>query len=589
VAPAVPLGTGAGETSEKLSAWIKLVYGAPTVAGAAIAIPILVHMPKFYSDVVLVPVGYIALAIALARGLDAITDPVMGWLSDNTRTRWGRRRPWIASGVPFCAVALIAMFNPPESLTPEAAGVWFAATFALYFLFHTVYEIPYQGLGAELTLDHHERTLLFGWRALFVVAGTILAAALPGLLQSGDSAGEQRQLLGWMAVGFAAALLVLFGLLVACIGERAEFAQRKSNPLIPGVRRALRNRPFAILMIAFVVGSLTGAMPPMLLPFFTDYVLQPESTGRAVAFFLVLYFGSGFLFVPAWTWLGRRVGKRNAWLVSMLIGVSAGPLLFTAGKGDITWVALLHVWAGLAFGAGILLVPSMQADVIDYDELRTGKRREAQYAAFWAIVPKFVAIPGAALPIAALAQLGYVPNAEQPPQVLMGIRTLYALVPALFGAITVAIVWRYPISEAAHIGIREGIARHARGESATDPLTGQLLPPPLGGVDEDLGWFLDFFSRRELERAARGPGGVFAIVLVKLAVYALLTCIAVGLAITSVQDLDVQPGLLAVTAVVTGGFALTGTLFHALRLAAARRLEADPIDPALITRHLAAS
>jgi GPH family glycoside/pentoside/hexuronide:cation symporter len=92
------------------------------------------------------------------------------------------------------------------------------------------------------------------------------------------------------------------------------------------------------------------------------------------------------------------------------------------------------VWAGIAFGAGFLLVPAMQADVIDYDELYTGQRREAQFTAFWAMVPKLVGIPGAALPIALLAMIGYVPNQEQTPQVLLGLRILYALVPASFGA-----------------------------------------------------------------------------------------------------------------------------------------------------------
>ena len=94
------------------------MYGAPSFAGAAIAIPILIHMPKLYSDVVLVPVGW----IAIARALDAITDPAIGWLSDRTVSRLGRRHPWIALGAPICALALVAPFSPPTSLTPSQAG-----------------------------------------------------------------------------------------------------------------------------------------------------------------------------------------------------------------------------------------------------------------------------------------------------------------------------------------------------------------------------------------------------------------------------------------------------------------------------------
>src|SRR5512145_1658102 len=148
----------AAPPGERLPLATKLLYGAPGFAGAALSIPILVLLPKFYSDVVLVPLAYIAAGIALARAFDAMTDTFMGFLSDHTRTRWGRRRPWMAVGAPLCAVALVALFAPPESLDARAAAVWFTATFMLYFLFHTFYLIPHAALGPELTLDYHERS-----------------------------------------------------------------------------------------------------------------------------------------------------------------------------------------------------------------------------------------------------------------------------------------------------------------------------------------------------------------------------------------------------------------------------------------------
>src|SRR5512139_932500 len=102
-------------------------------------VPIYIHLPKFYSDVVGVPLGFLAIGIAGARALDALSDPLVGWLSDRSKTRWGRRRPWIALGAPLCAVAFYALFAPPESLGPASASAWFATSFVLYFVFHTVY------------------------------------------------------------------------------------------------------------------------------------------------------------------------------------------------------------------------------------------------------------------------------------------------------------------------------------------------------------------------------------------------------------------------------------------------------------------
>src|SRR5208283_4004493 len=129
----------AAHSSELLPLRIKLLYGAPSFAGAAMIIPIFIHMPKFYADVVLVPLGYLAMAIAIARSLDALSDPLMGWISDHTHSRLGRRRPYILLGAPLCGVAFFCLLNPPAALTGGRAAMWFGTTFILYFIFHTVY------------------------------------------------------------------------------------------------------------------------------------------------------------------------------------------------------------------------------------------------------------------------------------------------------------------------------------------------------------------------------------------------------------------------------------------------------------------
>jgi GPH family glycoside/pentoside/hexuronide:cation symporter len=326
-----------------------------------------------------------------------------------------------------------------------------------------------------------------------------------------------------------------------------------------------------------------------LLPFYVDYVLDPPDTQKTLGFFLLLYFGTSFFCVPLWIWAARRFGKLQAWLGSFGIGISAGIGLFFVGKGDVTWVALLHVWAGIAFGAGFLLVPAMQADVIDYDQLYTGQRREAQFTAFWAMVPKFVAIPGAALPIAVLAMIGYRPNVDQTPEVLLGIRVIYALVPAAFGAAAFFLARLYPVTESVHASIRAGIAAHERGEDAVDPLTGRIVPPPSARVvDPQTAWFLDFFAPGELRRVvARGAAGLRGVVLLKAGLCAALFLAAVGVCLATVGDLGVQPGLSPVFAVVTAGFALTGGIFHLMRLSAAARMERDPVPPDLVRAHLA--
>ena len=566
---------------------LKIVYGAPSCAGAAMLVPILIHLPKFYADVVLVPLGYLAIAIAVARALDALSDPLIGWVSDRTRTRLGRRRPYMAIGAPLCAVAFYALFSPPVTLSKHTAAFWFGVTFILFFLAHTVYALPYYALGAELTSDYHERSRLFGVREGFTILGTIGAAVAPGVLMSGLGMTERH---AFSAIGlfFAVLLVILFGVLVMRVRERAEFAARQPTPFIPGIRRALRNRPFRVLLLTYVVASITGAIPATLMPFFNAYVLRPDHEARWLATFLAAYFGTGFLCLPLWVQLARRAGKRPAWLASFFMGISGGAGMFFLNTGDVMPMLLLVSWAGSSFGAGLFLGPAMQADVIDYDELHTGKRREAQYAAFWAMLPKFVAIPSAAIPIAILGAIGYVPNAVQTPQVVFAIRAIFALAPASCATLAFFIAWRFPIDEHVHRAILDGIACHARGEGAIDPLTGETVPPPRGRVvDEETGWFLDHFSHRELRRFLERGHSVVVRDVWSAAAASVTVCVIAAVAVaTGVTNLDVDPGPVPVLGVVTAGFAFSVFVFHVLRLGPARRLATGAVSAAVVEAHL---
>jgi GPH family glycoside/pentoside/hexuronide:cation symporter len=585
---ATPASTSCVATTEEhVSLGIKLAYGVPNLAGAAMLVPILIHMPKFYADVVVVPMGYLAIAIAVARAIDALSDPFIGWLSDRTHSRWGRRRPYIAVGAPLCALAFVALFTPPAVLSQPQAALWFGVSFILFSIFHTLYALPHYALGPELTFDYHERSQLFGVREGFTILGTIGAAVAPGIL-IGTFHLSERRAFSTLGVVMGVLLVVLYAVLVLVVRERPDFVARDSNPFVPGVRRALRNRPFRILLSTYVVGSIAGAIPGTLMPFYNSYVIRPENEARWLAIFLATYFASGFLCLPIWVLLARRFGKRATWLASFVMGITGGGAMFFLGQGDTIPLLLLIAWAGSSFGAGLFLGPAMQADVIDYDELHTGKRREAQYSAFWAMLPKFVAIPSAAIPIAILGSIGYVPNAVQTPQVVLAIKAIFALTPACFSTLAFFIAWRFAIDENVHRAILQGIAQHQRGANAIDPLSGaELAPPAARAVEEGTGWFLDHFSRRELTRfLRRGRRSIVHDVWCAVAAAAGICIGAALLVALKVTNLAVDPGPVPVLAIVASGFAFAAAVFHLLRLGAARQLAAGAVPVQVVRAHL---
>ncbi len=570
----------------KLPLGVKLAYGMPNFAGAAMVIPIAIHMNIFYSDTILVPLGYIALAVTLARSFDAITDPLMGWISDRTNTRWGRRRPWMLLGAPLAAIAFVFLFSPPEGISATSAAVWFTLSFVAYFLFHTVYVIPHYALGPELTQDYKERSTLFAWMEGFTLAGTMCAAALPGLVLF-PLLGERLGFTAF-AVLFGSILTLLYFWQCYRIVERPDYYQRRPNPLVPGVRRVMRIRPFRILLATYVVGSIAGAIPGLMTPYFVKYVLQVEEPGTWIAIYLLVYFGLGFAFLPLWLRAVRRFGKYPMYILSALMGIISSLGLFMQGPGDV-WPTLgVLAFAGSTFGVRIFLGPSIQADVIDYDELYSGKRREAQFGSLWALMTKFTVIPSAAVPLGILATLGYEPNVEQSGTVQFAISAIYSLFPAACGALSLGIFLFFPIRERNHSRILAGIEAHRRGETAEDPLTGKRLRPPTDrGVDEETGWFLDHFSRREqqrycasgAERLVRGALGYAALSLGLAVLFGCLLYVDLG-------DLSESPGVRSVFEVLGLGVSVTAVLYHAVRLAAARRLRREPVPVEVVRSHL---
>ena len=227
-----------------------------------------------------------------------------------------------------------------------------------------------------------------------------------------------------------------------------------------------RNRPFIILLTAYTISAVGNNLPATLILFYVQYVLVSDLADL----FLLLYFVTGIVFLPGWIFLARRIGKKAAWLASMAINSGAFVGVFFLGPGDELVYGILVFLSGIGFGAALAIPSSIQADVIDYDELLTGERREGQYIGLWSIAKKLAAAVGIGAGLALLGMAGYTPNVEQTESVRLVLRTLYALVPSLCNLVGLVVALAYPINDTIHGQIRRAIARKRAGQSFENPL-----------------------------------------------------------------------------------------------------------------------
>jgi GPH family glycoside/pentoside/hexuronide:cation symporter len=453
-----------------MNARTRLGYAAPAFALALFGVPVFVHLPKFYADTVAAPLGALGLAILLTRAGDAVLDPLIGIWSDRTETRWGRRRPFLVAAALPLGLAVVALFSPALSGGP--AVWWFGVTMAVAFMAWTAVQIPHGALGAELATGHHERTALFALRDGVWMAGTLVAAAAPALVRTLRSSlglpSDERAVFGALGLAYGGLLVALPWLCAATVREPARAPQ--PNSPTPGhlVRDAWTNWPYRVLILAYAVAALGGALPGTLLFFYVEHVLQAPEWGDAL---LAIYFCAGFAGLPAWTALARHIGKRRAFVSATALSMITFTGALFLGAGDARWFAVIVIASGAGFGATLTLPSSMLADTLDYEELRTGARREGLFTGLWGITMKASAAIGAGVALPLLGMAGYVSGGEQPPSALLAIRLLYCAVPCACYAAALLVIWRYPIDEQAHQAILLAVADRRRGARPTDPLT----------------------------------------------------------------------------------------------------------------------
>lgn len=410
-------------------------YAAFALPLAMAALPIYVHVPKYYAGTLGVPLAWVGAILLATRLFDALQDPLLGYLSDRSvHTRLGRRLP-VLLGAPVLAAGFVALFNVPDAGAVWLA-LWLAGCLVVVTFGFSAASISYFAMGAELSRDYHERTRVTATRGALGVLGVLIAAALPVLLsaEAGDESGLAVFSLLFLPV---IALCALATLLWSPKPPRQLKAPRFSWRR---VRQPLANREFRWLMAVFVASGIAAAIPGTLILFFVQDVLQrPQYAGL----FLGLYFLFGALGMPAWIAASRRLGKRNAWLVGMFLAVAAFIWAFSLGEGEVIGFALVCMLSGLAYGAELAIPSSMLADVVDGGVREGEARPDGAYFGLWQMLEKLNLALAAGIALPALAWLGYAPGTPQAS--FSALPAMYALVPCAIKLASAALLWWAPL------------------------------------------------------------------------------------------------------------------------------------------------
>ncbi len=430
---------------KQLSTFTKIIYGSGDFGYSLNNSIIAALFPIFMMDVVGLSPALAAAALFIGRSWDYINDPIVGHLSDRTRTRWGRRRPWLLFGaLPFALTFMLIWIKPTFIATQTGLVIFYAAAYLVYEASATTVYMPYFALTPELTQDYDERTQLTSYRMLFNILGGLTAYTLP-MLVIGSMVPDNAKRVVLMALifGVLAALpylLVFFG-----VRENKEYMLQEQPRLRESLQAARKNKPFVFAAFIYLFTWIVIILLETNLMFYIKYVVKRPDQSTII---MGTLFVSAIIALPFWNWLSRKGNKRTAYIIGVAFWAAVMCSLILVKPETPFWILLvLCFMAGIGLSAAQVLPWAIIPDAIEWDEYQTGERHEGIFYSLITLLGKIansVAVPASLL---LLEFTGYVSNAaEQPASALLGLKIVIGPIPALLLISGIIFALFYPLS-----------------------------------------------------------------------------------------------------------------------------------------------
>jgi len=438
-----------------LSLRTKLGFGAGEFSSSIFFTLTSFWLMNFLTDEVRLSAGIAGTALLVGKIWDAVIDPLIGSISDHTKSRWGRRRPYLLFfAIPF-GIAFVLMFRNPGIDGQTGKFIWAMLTYVFFCTVYSFTNIPYNALLPEMTSDYNERTNISGYKMFFAVIGTLLGAgaAMPLMaLFSGRTAG----FIGMSAVfGFLAALSLLVTFF--SVKEPPVVEAKIGGSVIKSLKDVFSNRPYLMILFTWFINSTAVAIMQTMLIYYYKYLINDEA---AVTLAMIALLVASMLTIPLWVWLCKKWEKKQAYFAGMTLTlVTVMAFAFFADKlGNIPALILMAL-AGVGFSSHYVGPWAIVPDTVEFGYAQTGRRSEGVYYSVWTFV---VALGGALagfLVGQGLELFGYVPDVVQSTRSILGIRLLIGVLPGILILLANLMLAAYPLTRKRYEEMLEKIAK----------------------------------------------------------------------------------------------------------------------------------
>lgn len=430
--------------STRLPLRVKLGFGIGDLGGNLFFTAMGFWSLNYLTDTVGIAAAAAGIAIMAGKIWDAVTDPMMGFISDRTRSRWGRRRPYLLFGSLPLLLSMWYFFSAPVFQNATAGAIWAGLMLCVLNTAYTVVNIPYGSLTPELTKDFKERTSLNGFRFSFAVVGTILGAAIVQPILG--LAGDKR--LGFSLVGLLFGFIMAATILTTFFTVREPESAGENRPtekFLATFLAVFKDRTYVRLVLVYTC-NLTGiTFVQAILVYYFKYLYQNEGMTTMAMILLLL---TAMICIPVSVQVARRIGKKRTYQIALgVLAFSCLTIFFLGHIFGINFTLAVMVFAGIGVGFGYVPPFAMLPDVVEVDAVRSGHRKEGAYYGMWTFASKIGVALAAALTGVFLGFSGFIPDVAQSAATLLTIRLVIGPIPAAILIAGIFLIQRYPLDE----------------------------------------------------------------------------------------------------------------------------------------------